>query len=203
MESKAFPWYDKVPLKFSAWTAEVFQAHKIRAVPGSLVRQGAFIGPQTVLMPCFINIGASVGQGTMIDTGARVGSCAYVGKDCHISGGVGLGGVLEPPQAQPVIIEDNSFIGANSEIAEGVVVEEGSVIAMNVHLGLSTKIVDRKTGAITYGRIPAGSVVVPGSLETAWQGQGRGKLNLNCAVIIKQVTAETRRKTALNDLLRS
>ncbi|MDE3016979.1 MAG: 2,3,4,5-tetrahydropyridine-2,6-dicarboxylate N-succinyltransferase [Pseudomonadota bacterium] len=187
--------YDKVPLKFSGWGEADFKTAGFRAVPGAIVRRSAFIARDVVLMPCFVNVGAHVGEGTMIDTWSTVGSCAQVGKRCHISGGVGIGGVLEPLQANPVIIEDNCFIGARSEVAEGVIVEEGAVIAMGVYLGASTKIVDRETGTVSYGRVPAYSVVVPGTLP--------GKnANLYCAVIVKRVDEKTRSKTGVNDLLR-
>ncbi|MFA7276851.1 MAG: 2,3,4,5-tetrahydropyridine-2,6-dicarboxylate N-succinyltransferase [Pseudobdellovibrionaceae bacterium] len=188
-------WWDKVPLKTAYWGDDDFVAAKFRAVPGCVVRTGAYIAPNVVLMPSFVNIGAYVDEGTMIDTWATVGSCAQIGKNCHISGGVGIGGVLEPLQASPVIIEDNVFIGARSEVAEGVIVEEGSVLSMGVFLGASTKIVDRATGEIFVGRVPAYSVVVPGTLP----GE---KANLACAVIVKRVDAKTRSKTSLNDLLR-
>jgi 2,3,4,5-tetrahydropyridine-2-carboxylate N-succinyltransferase len=191
-------WFDKIPQKFAHWTEIDFQSAGLRALPGGYVRKSAFIGPRTVLMPCFINMGAHVGEGTMIDTWSTVGSCAYVGKNCHISGGVGIGGVLEPVQSRPVIIEDHCFIGARSEIAEGVIVEEGAVIAMGVFLGASTKIVDRATGEIFYGRVPAYSVVVPGTLP----GRNHTDPGLACAVIVKRVDAQTRAKTSLNDLLR-
>ncbi len=190
-------WYDKVDAKFSTWDEPAFIAAQIRAVPGSIVRKTAYIAPKVILMPSFVNMGAYVGESTMVDTWVTIGSCAQIGKNCHISGGVGIGGVLEPLQANPVIIEDNCFIGARSEIAEGVIVEEGSVIAMGVFLGASTKIVDRISGEITYGRVPAYSVVVPGSLPTAL-----GQPALACAVIVKRVDAQTRSKTSLNDLLR-
>ncbi len=187
--------FDKIPLKFQNWDANTFQAAKIRSVPGAIVRNGAFIDQNCVLMPCFINIGAHIGSGTMIDTNATVGSCAQIGKNCHISGGAGIGGVLEPENACPTIIEDNCFIGARSEIAEGVIVKEGSVIAMGVFISASTKIYHRETGKISYGSIPPYSVVVPGSLPS-------GNANLNCAVIVKQVDASTRKKTSINELLR-
>lgn len=186
-------WYDKVPMKFSGWTGEDFLAAGIRAVPGSFVRYGAFIGPKVVLMPSFVNIGAHVGEGTMIDTWATVGSCAQVGKNCHISGGTGIGGVLEPLQAEPVIIEDNCFIGARSEVAEGVLIGEGSVLSMGVYLGKSTPIYDRETKKITLGSIPPYSVVVPGI---------HPEKNTYAAVIVKKVDAGTRAKTSINDLLR-
>lgn len=193
------PWYDKVPLKTAGWTEPDFAAAGFRAVPGSIVRKSAFIEKGVVLMPSFVNVGARVGEGTMIDTWVTVGSCAQVGKNCHISGGVGIGGVLEPLQANPVIIEDNCFIGARSEIAEGVIVEEGAVISMGVFLGASTKIVDRQTGEITYGRVPAYSVVVPGTLSGATPESPA----LACAVIVKKVDAKTRSKVGINELLRA
>lgn len=196
------PSYDKIGLKFEKWTFDQFKEAGFRVVPGATVRHSAYIAPGVVLMPSFVNVGAYVGQGTMVDTGARIGSCAQVGKHCHISGGVGLGGVLEPLQANPVIIEDNCFIGANSEIAEGVIVETGAVIGMGVMLGASTKIVDRETGEITFGRVPAYSVVVPGSLPGKPLADGTAGPNLNCAVIIKRVDEKTRSKTAINELLR-
>jgi 2,3,4,5-tetrahydropyridine-2,6-dicarboxylate N-succinyltransferase len=190
-------WWDKVPSKFLGWTGDEFEAAGFRAVPGAIVRRGAFVAKGAVLMPSFVNIGAYVGEGTMIDTWATVGSCAQIGRNVHISGGTGIGGVLEPLQAGPVIIEDNCFIGARSEVAEGVVVEEGAVISMGVFLGASTKIVDRATGEIVYGRVPAYSVVVPGTLPGKDGGPG-----LACAVIVKRVDAQTRSKTGINELLR-
>jgi 2,3,4,5-tetrahydropyridine-2,6-dicarboxylate N-succinyltransferase len=190
-------WWDKVPSKFQGWRASAFTEAGFRAVPGSIVRRGAFIGKNAVLMPSFVNIGAHVGEGAMIDTWATVGSCAQIGKNVHISGGAGIGGVLEPLQANPVIIEDNCFVGARSEVAEGVIVREGAVLSMGVFLGASTKIVDRETGEIFRGEVPAYSVVVPGSL-----GGGDGKPALACAVIVKRVDAQTRAKTAINELLR-
>lgn len=192
-------WYDKVPVKTVGWTEADFAAAGFRAVPGAIVRKSAFIEKGVVLMPSFVNVGARVGEGTMIDTWVTVGSCAQIGKNCHISGGVGIGGVLEPLQANPVIIEDNCFIGARSEIAEGVIVEEGAVISMGVFLGASTKIVDRQTGDITYGRVPAYSVVIPGTLP----GVTPGSPALACAVIVKQVDAKTRSKVGINELLRA
>jgi len=197
------PVFDKVALKFAGWDENRFAASGIRAVPGAVVRRSAFIAPGVVLMPCFINVGARIGEGTMIDTWSTVGSCAQVGKNCHISGGVGLGGVLEPLQANPVIIEDNCFIGARSEVAEGVIVEQGAVLAMGVFLGASTKIVDRNTGEIFYGRVPAYSVVVPGALPGRKLPDGSPGPSLNCAVIVKRVDAQTRGKTSINDLLRA
>ena len=190
-------WWDKVPSKFAAWGDKEFAAAGFRAVPGSIVRRGAYIAPGAVLMPSFVNIGASVGEGTMVDTWATVGSCAQIGRNVHISGGTGIGGVLEPLQAGPVIIEDDCFIGARSEVAEGVIVERGAVISMGVFLGASTKIVDRATGEVIYGRVPAYSVVVPGTLPAKDGGPG-----LACAVIVKRVDERTRSKTSINELLR-
>jgi 2,3,4,5-tetrahydropyridine-2-carboxylate N-succinyltransferase len=190
-------WWDKVPSKFLGWTASEFEAAGFRAVPGAIVRRGAYIGRNAVLMPSFVNIGAYVGENSMIDTWATVGSCAQIGANVHISGGTGIGGVLEPLQAGPVIIEDDCFIGARSEVAEGVVVERGAVISMGVFLGASTKIVDRATGEIIYGRVPAYSVVVPGTLPAKDGGP-----SLACAVIVKRVDAQTRSKTGINELLR-
>jgi 2,3,4,5-tetrahydropyridine-2-carboxylate N-succinyltransferase len=192
------PWFDKVPLKWEGWQGQDFQEAGFRAVPGAVVRAGAYIGPNVVLMPSFVNIGAFVDAGTMVDTWATIGSCAQIGKNCHISGGVGIGGVLEPLQATPVIIEDHCFIGARSEIAEGVIVEEGAVISMGVFIGASTKIVDRHTGEVLKGRVPAYSVVVPGTLPAA----EAGKPALACAVIVKRVDAQTRSKVGINALLR-
>jgi 2,3,4,5-tetrahydropyridine-2,6-dicarboxylate N-succinyltransferase len=191
--------YDKVPLKFAGWDAKKFQQAGFRAVPGAIVRRSAFIAKDVVLMPSFVNVGAHVGEGTMVDTWATIGSCAQIGKHCHISGGTGIGGVLEPLQAGPVIIEDNCFIGARSEVAEGVVVEEGSVISMGVFIGASTKIIDRASGEIIYGRVPAYSVVVPGTLP----GKNSDAPGLYCAVIVKRVDEKTRSKTSINELLRS
>ena len=190
-------WWDKVDSKFKGWDAKRFTEAGFRAVPGAIVRRGAFIAPGAVLMPSFVNLGAYVGEGTMIDTWATVGSCAQIGKNVHISGGTGIGGVLEPLQAGPVIIEDDCFIGARSEVAEGVVVERGAVISMGVFIGASTKIVDRLTGAIQYGRVPAYSVVVPGTLPARDGGP-----SLACAVIVKRVDEKTRSKTSINELLR-
>ena len=187
-------WWDKVPSKFEGWSEKDFHAAAFRAVPGCVVRRSAYIAPNVVLMPSFINLGAYVGEGTMVDTWATIGSCAQIGKHCHISGGTGIGGVLEPLQANPVIIEDNCFIGARSEIAEGVIVEEGAVISMGVFIGASTKIVDRETGEVFRGRVPAYSVVVPGSMPAA----DATKPALSCAVIVKRVDAQTRAKTAIN-----
>lgn len=191
-------WYDKVPSKFLGWGEADFKKAGFRAVPGCYVRRSAYIAPNVILMPSFVNLGAYVGEGTMIDTWATVGSCAQIGKHCHISGGTGIGGVLEPLQAGPVIIEDNCFIGARSEIAEGVVVEEGSVISMGVFIGASTKIVDRSTGEVMYGRVPAYSVVVPGIMP----GKTPDAPGLYAAVIVKRVDEKTRSKTSINELLR-
>ena len=192
-------WYDKVPGKSVNWKKEDWDKAGYRHVPNGVVRKGSFIAKNAVLMPCFVNLGAYVDEGTMIDTWASVGSCAQVGKNCHISGGAGIGGVLEPLQAGPVIIEDNCFVGARSEIAEGVLVETGSVISMGVYIGASTKIVDRSTGEISYGKVPAFSVVVPGSLPNKKNPDGP---SLYCAVIVKKVDEKTRSKTSINDLLR-
>ena len=195
-------WYDKAHLikgKTAGWNKEDHVKAGFRMVPNSPVRKGSFVGKNAVLMPCFINIGGYVGEGTMIDTWSTVGSCAQIGKNCHISGGVGIGGVLEPLQASPVIIEDNCFIGARSEVAEGVIVREGSVISMGVYLGASTKIYDRKTKSISYGKIPPYSVVVAGSMPSNNDKDGP---NLYCAVIVKTVDEKTRSKTSVNDLLR-
>lgn len=191
-------WWDKVPSKFNGWDADAFQAAGFRAVPNAIVRHSAHIAKGVVLMPSFVNLGAYVDEGTMVDTWATIGSCAQIGKNCHISGGTGIGGVLEPLQAGPVIIEDNVFIGARSEVAEGVVVEEGSVISMGVFLGASTKIVDRESGEVHYGRVPAYSVVVPGTMP----GKTPESPNLACAVIVKRVDERTRSKTSINELLR-
>lgn len=189
--------FDKVPLKFESFTPEHFSKAGIRVVPPATVRKGAFLAPNTVLMPCYINIGAYVDSGTLVDTWATIGSCAQIGKNVHISGGAGIGGVLEPLQAQPTIIEDNCFIGARSEIVEGVIVEEGSVISMGVFIGQSTPIYNRHTEEIHYGRVPAGSVVIPGTLPSK-----DGKYGRYCAIIMKQVDATTRSKVSINDLLR-
>ncbi|HWI82647.1 2,3,4,5-tetrahydropyridine-2,6-dicarboxylate N-succinyltransferase [Ramlibacter sp.] len=189
--------YDKVPTKFADVTAEQMAASGVRVVPPAVARRGSYLARNAILMPSYVNIGAYVDEGTMVDTWATVGSCAQVGKNVHLSGGVGLGGVLEPLQGNPTIIEDNCFIGARSEIVEGVIVEENSVISMGVYIGQSTKIYDRSTGTVSYGRIPAGSVVVSGNLPSA-----DGKYSLYCAVIVKRVDAQTRAKTSLNDLLR-
>jgi len=190
-------WWDKIPSKFAAWGEKEFAAAGFRAVPGAIVRRGAYIAPNAVLMPSFVNIGARVDEGAMIDTWATVGSCAQIGKNVHISGGAGIGGVLEPLQAGPVVIEDDCFIGARAEVAEGVRVERGSVLSMGVFLGASTKIVDRATGEVHYGRVPPYSVVVPGALP----GKDGGP-SLACAVIVKQVDERTRSKTSINELLR-
>ncbi|NHK28433.1 2,3,4,5-tetrahydropyridine-2,6-dicarboxylate N-succinyltransferase [Parvularcula flava] len=191
------PWWDKVPNKFHNWGEAQFKAAGFRAVPPATVRRGSYIAPGVVLMPSYVNIGAYVDEGTMVDTWATVGSCAQIGKNCHISGGAGIGGVLEPLQASPVIIEDNCFIGARSEVAEGVIVREGSVLSMGVYLGASTKIVNRATGEIHRGEVPPYSVVVPGTLPGKDGGPG-----LYCAVIVKQVDEQTRSKTSVNELLR-
>ena len=192
-------WYDKVPGKSVLWNENDWKKAGYRHVPNGVVRKGSFIAKGVVLMPCFVNLGAYVDEGTMIDTWASVGSCAQVGKNCHVSGGAGIGGVLEPLQAGPVIIEDNCFIGARSEIAEGVLVEEGAVISMGVYIGASTKIVDRETGKVSYGKVPAYSVVVPGSMPNKKNPYGP---SLYCAVIVKKVDEKTRSKTSINDLLR-
>lgn len=195
-------WWDKVPSKFDTWRSEDFKAAGFRAVPGSIVRHSAHIAANVVLMPSFVNVGAYVGAGTMVDTWATVGSCAQIGKNCHLSGGVGIGGVLEPLQANPVVIEDNCFIGARSEVVEGVIVEEGCVLSMGVFISSSSKIVDRTTGEVFYGRVPAYSVVVPGSLPGAPFPDGTPGPSLSCAVIVKRVDERTRAKTAINELLR-
>ena len=196
IQSGALQYYDKVPTKFDGWRAADFQAAGFRVVPPAVARRGAFVGKNVVLMPSYVNIGAYVDEGTMVDTWATVGSCAQIGRNVHLSGGVGIGGVLEPLQANPTIIEDNCFIGARSEVVEGVIVEENSVLSMGVYIGQSTKIYDRESGKVVYGRVPAGSVVVPGSLPSA-----DGKVSLYCAVIVKRVDAQTRAKTRLNELL--
>jgi len=190
-------WWDKVPSKFAGWGEKEFANAGFRSVPGAIVRRGAYVAPGAVLMPSFVNIGARVGEGTMVDTWATVGSCAQIGSNVHISGGAGIGGVLEPLQAGPVIIEDDCFIGARSEVAEGVIVERGSVLSMGVFLGASTKIVDRASGEVHYGRVPEYSVVVPGSMPGRDGGPG-----LACAVIVKRVDERTRSKTSINELLR-
>lgn len=197
MNHAPMQFFDKVPLKFQDYTAEDFAKGGFRVVPNAVARRGSFIGKNVVLMPSYVNIGAYVDEGTMVDTWATVGSCAQIGKNVHLSGGVGIGGVLEPLQANPTIIEDNCFIGARSEIVEGVIVEENSVISMGVYISQSTKIFNRETGEITYGRVPSGSVVVPGSLPSK-----DGSHSLYCAVIVKTVDAQTRSKTSINDLLR-
>jgi 2,3,4,5-tetrahydropyridine-2,6-dicarboxylate N-succinyltransferase len=189
-------WWDKVDTKFKGWGDNQWRAAGFRAVPGAIVRRSAFIGKGAVLMPSFVNLGAHVGEGTMVDTWATVGSCAQIGKNVHLSGGVGIGGVLEPMQAGPTIIEDNCFIGARSEVVEGCIVREGSVLGMGVFIGQSTKIVDRATGEVMYGEVPAGSVVVAGSMPST------GGVHLYCAVIVKRVDAQTRSKTSINELLR-
>ncbi len=199
-------WWDKIPSKFAGWDDKRFRAAGFRAVPGCVVRRSAYIAPGVVLMPCFVNLGAYVDQGSMIDTWATVGSCAQIGKNCHISGGAGIGGVLEPLQAGPVIVEDNCFIGARSEVAEGVIVREGSVLAMGVFIGASTKIVDRDSGEVFHGEVPAYSVVVPGSIpgkpRRGAAGADAAGPNLSCAVIVKRVDEKTRAKTSINELLR-
>jgi 2,3,4,5-tetrahydropyridine-2-carboxylate N-succinyltransferase len=195
-------WWDKVPTKFEGWTAETFGAAGFRAVPGSIVRRSAYIAPGVVLMPSFVNLGAYVDSGTMVDTWATVGSCAQIGKNCHISGGAGIGGVLEPLQAGPVIIEDNCFVGARSEVAEGVVVREGSVLSMGVFLGASTKIVDRESGEVLQGEVPPYSVVVPGTMPGKPSNTEQPSPGLYCAVIVKRVDEKTRSKTSINELLR-
>ncbi len=196
------PAYDKVPSKFTGWDAERFRNAGFRVVPGAVARQGSYVGKNVVLMPSFVNIGARVDDGTMVDTWATVGSCAQIGKNVHLSGGVGIGGVLEPLQAGPVIIEDNCFIGARSEVVEGVIVEEGAVLSMGVFISSTSKIIDRTTGEVFVGRVPAYSVVVPGSIPGKALPDGSPGPNLSCAVIVKRVDAQTRAKTAINDLLR-
>lgn len=195
-------WWDKVPSKFDGWDPEKFREAGFRAVPSAVVRRAAYIAPGVVLMPSFVNVGAYVDTGTMVDTWATIGSCAQIGKRCHISGGAGIGGVLEPLQSAPVIVEDDCFIGARSEVAEGVIVEQGSVLSMGVYIGASTKIVYRDTGEIVTGRVPAYSVVVPGTLGGGQRADGSVVPNLYCAVIIKQVDERTRSKTSINELLR-
>ncbi len=196
-------WWDKVPSKFAGWSDADFMAAGFRAVPGCVVRRSAYVAPDVVLMPSFVNLGAYVDSGTMVDTWATVGSCAQIGRNVHLSGGVGIGGVLEPLQAGPVIVEDNCFIGARSEVVEGVVVEEGAVLSMGVFIGASTKIVDRTSGEIHYGRVPAYSVVVPGAMPGGPMANGAPGPSLGCAVIVKRVDAQTRSKTSINELLRS
>ena len=195
-------WWDKVPAKFNGWDEQKFAEAGFRAAPTAYVRHSAYIAPNVVLMPSYVNLGAYVDSGTMIDTWATVGSCAQIGKDCHISGGAGIGGVLEPLQANPVIVEDNCFIGARSEVVEGVIVEEGAVLSMGVFIGASTKIIDRTTGEIHRGRVPKYAVVVPGSLPQGNYQDGTPRPNLYCAVIIKTVDEQTRSKTSINELLR-
>ncbi|MBV6488932.1 MAG: 2,3,4,5-tetrahydropyridine-2,6-dicarboxylate N-succinyltransferase [Pseudorhodoplanes sp.] len=195
-------WWDKVPSKFDGWTAAKFRKAGFRAVPGTVVRRSAYIAPGVILMPSFVNLGAHVDSGTMVDTWATVGSCAQIGKNVHLSGGVGIGGVLEPLQAGPVVIEDNCFIGARSEVVEGVIVREGSVLGMGVYIGMSTKIVDRETGKIHVGEVPPYSVVVSGTLPGKPLPDGQPGPNLYCAVIVKRVDERTRSKTSINELLR-
>ncbi|MCP4234022.1 MAG: 2,3,4,5-tetrahydropyridine-2,6-dicarboxylate N-succinyltransferase [Aestuariibacter sp.] len=197
MEGAESRFYDKVPLKYADYTAEQFAAEGVRIVPPAAVRTGSYVGKNVVVMPSYVNIGAYVGEGSMVDTWATVGSCAQIGKNVHLSGGVGIGGVLEPLQANPTIIEDNCFIGARSEIVEGVIVEEGAVISMGVYIGQSTRIYDRETGEVHYGRVPAGAVVVPGNLPSK-----DGKYSLYAAIIVKKVDAKTRAKVGINALLR-
>ncbi len=201
-QAGASVWWDKVPMKFSGWSAEDFAKGGFRAVPGTIVRHSAFIAPSVVLMPSFVNLGAYVDSGTMVDTWATVRSCAQIGKNVHLSGGAGIGGVLEPLQAGPVVIEDDCFIGARSEVVEGVVVEQGAVLSMGVFIGASTKIINRVTGEVHMGRVPAYSVVVPGSMPGKPLADGSPGPSLSCAVIIKQVDERTRSKTSVNDLLR-
>ena len=196
-DAGALRFYDKLPLKYASYDAARFRADGVRVVPGAIVREGAHVAADAVLMPCFVNVGAHIGAGTMVDTWATVGSCAQVGRNVHLSGGVGIGGVLEPLQAAPTIIEDDCFIGARSEVVEGVIVERGSVLSMGVFLGASTRIYDRESRTTTYGRVPAGSVVVPGNLPAS-----DGSHSLYCAVIVKKVDAQTRAKTSINELLR-
>ncbi|WOF45650.1 2,3,4,5-tetrahydropyridine-2,6-dicarboxylate N-succinyltransferase (plasmid) [Sphingopyxis indica] len=195
-------WWDKVPSKFAGWGANHFRAAGFRAVPGSIVRRGAYISKGAVLMPSFVNIGAHVGEGSMVDAWATVGSCAQIGANVHLSGGAGIGGVLEPLQAGPVVIEDGAFIGARAEVAEGVIVREGAVLSMGVYLGASTRIVDRTTGEVFIGEVPAYAVVVPGSLPGKPLPDGTPGPSLYCAVIVKRVDAQTRAKTGINELLR-
>src|SRR6202044_3447856 len=198
----AAKWWDKVPSKFAGWGPNRFRDAGFRAVPGAIVRRSAYIAPNVVLMPSFVNVGAYVGSNTMVDTWATVGSCAQIGRNCHLSGGVGIGGVLEPLQAEPVIVEDDCFIGARSEVVEGVIVERGAVLAMGGFIGATTKIVNRDTGEIHMGRVPAYSVVVPGSLPGRPLPNGSPGPSLYCAVIVKTVDAQTRAKTSINELLR-
>ncbi len=196
------PVWDKVPLKFAGWDAPRFQQAGFRVVPGAVVRHSAYVAPGVVLMPCFLNVGAHVDRATMVDTWATVGSCAQIGRNCHLSGGVGIGGVLEPLQAAPVIIEDDCFIGARSEVVEGVIVERGSVLSMGVFISATTKVIDRSTGEVFLGRVPAYSVVVPGSLPGKNLPDGSPGPSLSCAVIVKRVDERTRAKTSINELLR-
>jgi 2,3,4,5-tetrahydropyridine-2-carboxylate N-succinyltransferase len=197
------PWWDKVPSKFEGWDEAAFRQAGFRAVPGCFVRRGSFIAPGAVLMPSFINLGAHVGRGTMVDTWVTIGSCAQVGENCHISGGAGIAGVLEPLQANPVIIEDNCFVGARAEVAEGVIIGEGSVLSMGVYIGASTKIIDRTTGEVFYGRVPPYSVVVSGTTPGKPLPDGSPGPSLYCVVIVKRVDAGTRAKTGINELLRT
>ena len=201
-ERGAARWWDKVPSKFAGWSANRFRDAGFRAVPGAIVRRSAYIAPNVVLMPSFVNVGAHVGSGTMVDTWATVGSCAQIGRNCHLSGGVGIGGVLEPLQAEPVIIEDDCFIGARSEVVEGVIVEQGAVLAMGTFIGDTTKSVNRDPGEVHMGRVPAYSVVVPGSLPGKNLPDGRPGPSLYCAVIVKRVDAQTRARTTINEMLR-
>jgi 2,3,4,5-tetrahydropyridine-2-carboxylate N-succinyltransferase len=201
-ERGAAKWWDKVPSKFAGWSSNRFRDAGFRAVPGAIVRRSAYIGPNVILMPSFVNLGAYVDSGTMVDTWATVGSCAQIGKNCHLSGGVGIGGVLEPLQAEPVIIEDDCFIGARSEVVEGVIVERGAVLAMGTFISATTRIIDRDTGEIHRGRVPSYSVVVPGSYPGKPLPDGSPGPNLYCAVIVKKVDAQTRAKTSINELLR-
>jgi 2,3,4,5-tetrahydropyridine-2-carboxylate N-succinyltransferase len=196
------PVWDKVPMKFAGWDAARFQRAGFRALPGAVARRSAYVAPGVVLMPCFVNAGAYVDRGTMVDTWATVGSCAQIGRNCHLSGGVGIGGVLEPVQAAPVIIEDDCFIGARSEVVEGVIVERGSVLSMGVFISATTKVIDRNTGEVFVGRVPAYSVVVPGNLPGRPLPDGSPGPSLYCAVIVKRVDARTRAKTSINELLR-
>ncbi|GEP04174.1 2,3,4,5-tetrahydropyridine-2,6-dicarboxylate N-succinyltransferase [Methylobacterium oxalidis] len=197
------PWWDKVPSKFEGWDEAAFRQAGFRAVPGCFVRRGSYIAPGAVLMPSFINLGAHVGKGTMVDTWVTIGSCAQVGENCHISGGAGIAGVLEPLQANPVIIEDNCFVGARAEVAEGVIIGEGSVLSMGVYIGASTKIIDRTTGEVFYGRVPPYSVVVSGTTPGKPLPDGSPGPSLYCVVIVKRVDAGTRAKTGINELLRT
>ena len=196
------PWFDKAPSKFAGWDEARFRDAGFRAVPNCVVRRSAYVAPGVILMPSFVNLGAYVDSGTMVDTWATVGSCAQIGRNCHISGGAGIGGVLEPLQADPVIVEDNCFIGARSEVAEGVIVEEGAVLSMGVYIGASTRILDRDSGEVFHGRVPAYSVVVPGSMPGRNLADGSPGPSLYCAVIVKRVDARTREKTSINELLR-